>query len=152
MVRRAALILAAITIAQPAFAQNFRTEVDKEKASLVADADDAFMKAIREDPQEFERLGIGFGQGRAITLWLTLVVPLGFCHRDGGEVTLPIWLSASDGFGDMGKSFRKVGLDDYEQLKAEDPLGKANPQKRAAFCKPRIAAVRELLAERFGVR
>lgn len=155
MVRKAALGIVALISAAGAHAQtgqSFRAEVEREKAELVALADKAFMDAMQRNPETFSKMGLSYGQARNLTVWLAMSTSLGACYEDGGQEAIPVWLNASDYFGAPTPSLQKRGLQNVDDARQENILGKLSPAKRAAYCKVEVTAIREILLERFGVR
>lgn len=151
MVWKAALGAIAICISSSAAAQTFREQVISEKQEMANDVDQSILKVIRENP-EILGMELQLSQIRREGFWLAMAPSLGVCHANGGNETYVAWLSAADFIGPDPAATKAKGIKVFTEMKQQNLLAQATAARRAAFCKVRITAVREILSERFGVK
>lgn len=153
MVRTAALVLALIASAAGAKpVSTVAADIAKAKASMLASADRAHASFYLKNSANFDKMGITATQARAITLWTTMGYSLGICQDFGGEALQAAWLSAADTFSPP-PPLRDMGISTLtEGQKREGAVGELTSSEMSKLCRGEMGAVRQILAEKFGVR
>lgn len=151
MVWKAALALVLLAAAGQVSAapRPFATEVAKAKADMLESADDVYLKMAADS----QTAGISAGATRNLALWQLIGYSLGLCKRHNSQADMVRWLSSFDFVNvglpaEMSGEIRQSGNATVIKGGQAD-LGLTAVQE-AAYCRVELAAIRQLMTERFA--
>lgn len=151
MVWKAALALVLLASAgqATAAAKPFAAKVAEAKASLVKTADDVYLEMAAQS----QGAGMTARTVRDLALWQLIGYSLGTCKRHNSQADMVRWLSSFD-FVDIGLPAETSGEIRQSGNSSVIKGGKADlgltAVQEAAYCRVELAAIRQLMTERFA--